>query len=494
VFALLLAMLCMQNGTAMAPRLLWMLALMCAVSVQANASDACESSPCRFGAACSVGPSAKRPFVCSVFVTRWNMHISAPSRGSVSLSLPLESDGSYDFVVEWGDGFSERITSSTQARHTYATAGVYDVRITGTLVGWQINSNGPNPWNLVDVMQWGTMRLGNNGGYFSGASNMVISAVDTPDLTGTTSMKYMFADASSFNQPIGGWDVSHVTNMENMFLGASLFNQPIGGWDVSRVTNMQGMFIGASSFNQPIGGWDVSRVTSMQGMFRGASSFNQPIGGWDVSSVTIMYDMFSFASLFNQPIGGWDVSNVIVMVGMFEGASSFNQPIGGWDVSTVTNMENMFLGASMFDQSLSEWCVSRIDYNPAGWSDVASPPKWGDTTCSLPLNAIIAGTVVGFCAVSLTAFIFVWRRQLKKAGPGNPSDTQTVMVSVVQKLIAIFRSHPSSILSSNLIWSVDIREEEEMLQRMRTWSVELCLQTDTSCPRALSSTDNHDES
>jgi len=56
-----------------------------------------------------------------------------------------------------------------------------------------------------------------------------------------------------------------------MFKGATSFNQPIAGWNVSRVENMREMFKGATSFNQPIAGWNVSRVTDMANFNEGAA-------------------------------------------------------------------------------------------------------------------------------------------------------------------------------------------------------------------------------
>jgi surface protein len=88
----------------------------------------------------------------------------------------------------------------------------------------------------------------------------------------------MFEGATSFNQPIGNWNVSNVINTSRMFANATSFNQPIGNWNVSNVIIMSQMFSGATSFNQPIGNWNVSSVTNTSRMFVGATSFNQPIG------------------------------------------------------------------------------------------------------------------------------------------------------------------------------------------------------------------------
>jgi surface protein len=317
-------------------------------------------------------------------VTRWDTtRTSSGSSNSSQVRLPLDVDGTYNFAVQWGDGSNETIISSTQRLHTYAVAGRYNISISGTFIGWKFDRD---QLKLLDVMQWGTMQLGNSGGYFSDAENVVISATDAPDLRGTTSMYSMFYGASSFNQPIGHWDVSNVISMNYMFAYAPLFNQPIGGWDTSRVTSMRFMFTAATAFNQPIGGWNVSRVTNMESMFEDATSFNQPIGAWDVSRVTSMGFMFFSASSFNQPIGAWNVSRVVFMGSTFWGAKVFNQAIGGWNVSGVTYMNGMFQGASLFSQDISPWCVSRIASKPpdfdantsASWTELMKP-QW--STC-----------------------------------------------------------------------------------------------------------------
>jgi surface protein len=60
--------------------------------------------------------------------------------------------------------------------------------------------------------------------FFYGCANMTVSAADTPDMTGVTSMRNSFRDCTSFNSDIGNWDVSASTDFSGAFQAAESFN------------------------------------------------------------------------------------------------------------------------------------------------------------------------------------------------------------------------------------------------------------------------------
>ena len=62
-----------------------------------------------------------------------------------------------------------------------------------------------------------------------------------------------------------------VENMCDMFNLCKDFNQ-LEKWDKSSVSSMKGMFCNAYSFNQPINQWNVENVTEMSNMFCSAIS------------------------------------------------------------------------------------------------------------------------------------------------------------------------------------------------------------------------------
>ncbi|MFK5855594.1 MAG: BspA family leucine-rich repeat surface protein [Bacteroidota bacterium] len=319
------------------------------------------------------------------FITVWQA-----TGSNENITIPTFEGEIYNYTVDWGDGTIET-GFTVNASHTYAVSGTYEVSITGTFPmiffnrvfsGFQENRN-----KIIEVSQWGDIIWGSMENAFQFCSNLDVTATDVPDLSGVTSlgfmfnsctslvgtsafdlwntasvtnMRSMFNGAVSFNQPIGSWSTALVTDMALMFRNASSFNQDISTWNTQLVTDMQHMFGEATSFNQNIGNWNTSSVIDMGHMFFEATSFNQDIGIWDTSSVTNMRNMFFRATNFNQDIGNWNTSSVTAMNNMFQEAFDFNQDIGGWNTSSVTNMSSMFLNASSFNQNIGSWNTSSV--------------------------------------------------------------------------------------------------------------------------------------
>ena len=272
----------------------------------------------------TVTPSTNAQFSGDPFVTTWR----TTSAGE-TITIPVGS-ATGNYTVAWGDG--NATTHTSDATHTYASAGDHAVSITGDLTRIDLSDDSDNAAKLVSIDQWGDVRWKSMNRALLGASNMAYNATDVPDL-------------------------SIVRDVSSMFRGATSFDGNLSGWDVSKVTDMHDMFRGATSFDGDLSGWDVSSVTYMYGMFRDATSFDGDLSGWDVSSVINMFGMFNGAALFDGDISTWEVLDVTDMYGMFRGATSFDGDLSGWDVSSVTGMNNMFNGASAFKQNLGNWYV-----------------------------------------------------------------------------------------------------------------------------------------
>jgi surface protein len=310
---------------------------------------------------------------------------------NTAFTIPTYSGAVYDYNVDCNDDdvvADDFVGQTGDVTCTYDLPGTYNIRIkdnSGAGTGFPriyFNNQGDKD-KLLTVDQWGMNHWSSMERAFYGCSNLTVPAVDKPDLSNVTSLKYMFAYATEFNQPISDWDTSNITDMSYMFYGASTFdqdistNQDIGSWDTSGVTDMRSMFDQAVVFDQPIGNWNTGSVTNMSSMFYFASAFNQPIGGWDTSNVTSMSGMFAESDVFDQDIGLWNTANVTNTSAMFYYNTVFNQDIGGWDTSSVTTMESMFHHASAFNQDigrdevLGSWDTSNVT-NMRSMFDIAS--------------------------------------------------------------------------------------------------------------------------
>ena len=193
------------------------------------------------------------------FITTWRTD-------TANQNITINFVGSGMNVI-WGDGTAETNVSGSQT-HTYTDAGNYTVSVTGGLTGLTLDRTfnsfglpGPAP-ELASIDQWGGISWTNMSNAFAGASNMVYSATDAPDLSDVTDTSSMFLGASSFDGDLSSWDVSSVRDMPFMFLGASSFDhapQCLGRLVCHR--HVLHVLNGATSFDQPLNDWDVSSVT-----------------------------------------------------------------------------------------------------------------------------------------------------------------------------------------------------------------------------------------
>lgn len=299
------------------------------------------------------------------FVSTWSV-----TDADKTITLPLYDGGTYNFTVNWGDGSPVQTVTTwddPDKTRTYSAASDYTVTISGTLTGWSFNGGGDR-LKIRGISQWGTFNPGNRSGAFRGCENLNITATDAPDLTGVTTLKEMFNNATSLTTPnFSNWNTASVTEMDGMFRGATNFNGNITGWNTSNVLKMREMFNEARAFNQDIAfvapnTWNTSSVREMDSMFRGARAFNGNISGWNTSNVTTMWRMFNDAVAFNQNIGAWNTGNVAGngMEAMFQGATVFNQNISSWDTSKVTTMKEMFNNAGAFNGDIGTWNTAAV--------------------------------------------------------------------------------------------------------------------------------------
>ena len=87
--------------------------------------------------------------------------IQVASGGSFTLPLTDYNGLTPNFVVTWGDGSSNTITSSSDVNtlHTYASAGTYQISITGFMPGFIVNNTTAIKSLIKSVNAWGTVGL-----------------------------------------------------------------------------------------------------------------------------------------------------------------------------------------------------------------------------------------------------------------------------------------------------------------------------------------------
>ncbi len=261
------------------------------------------------------------------FVTTWKTDNPGDSNDS-SITIPTNGTG-YSYSVDWdNDGVVDQMGITGDITHDFGTPGTYTIRIFGDFPRIYFN-NGGDKEKIISIDQWGTNPWAQMSSAFSGASNLVNNATDSPDLSVANYMTNMFLNASSIGgvTETGNWDwnTSQILKMNGTFHSATSFNKDISNWSTSSVDDMESMFFNAISFNQDISSWDTAQVENMSRMFLGAYDFNQNLADWDIENVTDFSQMFSLVTLstsnYDALLVSWADQNINNVLS-FDGGNS----------------------------------------------------------------------------------------------------------------------------------------------------------------------------
>jgi len=117
-----------------------------------------------------------------------------------------------------------------------------------------------------------------------------------------------------------------------MFSNATSFNQPLSGWNVSLVTNMGSMFSNATSFNQNIGNWNIGYVSS----FLNFMSTKTP-STFSASNLDAIYNGWSNLTFINSFLSiSFGTANYTTSVSV-EGRGLLGRPANIYNISDITD-------------------------------------------------------------------------------------------------------------------------------------------------------------
>ena len=288
----------------------------------------------------------------NAFISAWDV-----SEGDKSITIPTNSDLSYDYIINWGDGNSEKVIDSQSPVHVYTAAGSYTVTISGTFPAIVFNNTGDKD-KISSISNLGNVGWTSFENAFYGCSNL--GSVSGGVTDHVTSLQNMFRAATNATPDTSDWDTSSVTNMSGTFMNADSSNPTVTNWDTSSVTDMSLMFRGADIATPTTTGWNVSSVTDMTGMFRNAPHATPNTSSWNVSSVTTMKEMFKEADLANPDTSSWVTTSLTSTEAMFQDAAIANPDTSSWDTSSITTMRYMFDGATSANPDTRSWTLASI--------------------------------------------------------------------------------------------------------------------------------------
>ena len=194
------------------------------------------------------------------FVSVW-----ATTAEDETITIPCQNVGTFNAIIDWGDGTVETITTYNGFSHEYADIDDYTISITGTFPNIYLNSGASAP-KLKRVTNLGTVGWTRLNNAFYGCTNLTQFTAGSTDTSAVTSMAIMLFNCSNLTSlDVSSFDTSNVTSMALMVGNCTgLTSLDLASFDTSSVTNMAQMFFGCSSVTSLVGVEDWA-ITGLDG-------------------------------------------------------------------------------------------------------------------------------------------------------------------------------------------------------------------------------------
>ena len=185
------------------------------------------------------------------YTTDFVMEVAIALDGD-SFTIPCQDIGTFNAVIDWGDGTTDTITAfdAPELKHIYVTAGTKTIKVSGTFTNIRFN-NGGDKSKLLSVMNLGIVGWQNLKNAFYGCNNLNVFISGATDTNAVDEVVGMLRNCESlvFNQ-LTTFNTTTCTNFKNMFKGCtSIKTLDVTNFDTSLSVDFNSMFEGCTNLN-----------------------------------------------------------------------------------------------------------------------------------------------------------------------------------------------------------------------------------------------------
>lgn len=387
-------------------------------------------------------------FVGGSLVTTWDTTRTGyfDTTPDNQIAIPLSSIYDYDFVLDWGDGSSDVITTYNDPAllHTYAASGIKTLTFTGIFPKFEfLNEDAPK---ITAVNSWGDIEYHTDQSRGFGQTTGLSSFPATPSASFNLLTK---GQSTFYKSPIS--QVPSGMTFPNLELGDSMFSQcnltslP-AGMELNALTNGSYMF-DVNSLTALPDNMTLPNLIDGYRMFRSNSLTDLP-AGMTLSKLTDGQLMFWLSDIniprYSQLLVDMESLNPNNSVSFHGGNSNY-------DASGKTARDILIGGTR-------NWIIDDGSYyaaiNPDGDDDSGIwtvPPLWSKVNDYSDATSIMSTQTTNPCAISLetlpadsTGTSVLKVRASKPTGGSNPDLTvefrngTTVMQSITTEILEGF--------------------------------------------------------